>query len=197
MNDVTSLERMLSLLQTGPRGLLWRFVDQIGRKWTGAPVWRLSRVTPNLYVGGQHSAKGWPAMEQVGITAVINLREAHHDDQRKGIGGAAHLHLPTRDNTPPRLEDLELGVAFIRQELARGGKVYVHCGVGVGRAPSLVAAYLISIGYDVDAAIRYIRRARPFIHLTPGQMRRLREYAAKDSLKNKLTVVGASSASES
>ncbi len=169
--------RVLSLLRTGQRGLMLRFYDQIRRKMTGAPVWHLSRVTPQLYLGGQHYPKGWAAMQQEGITAVVNLREAHHDDLARGIGGQHHLHLVTRDNTPPTLEDLQRGADFIARQIQQGGKVYIHCGVGVGRAPTQTAAYLIDQGLTPDEALRQIKAVRPFVHLTPGQRQQLEHFA--------------------
>lgn len=172
------IRRIFSLLRVGPVSISLRFYDQFKRRRTGAPVWRLSEITPQLYLGGQHYPHGWAAMQQRGITAVVNLREAHHDDVAKGIGGLRHLHLPTRDNTPPALEDLARGVDFITEEIARGGKVYVHCGVGVGRAPAQVAAFLISQGQTPREALQTIRRVRPFVHLTPGQQRQLAAFAA-------------------
>ncbi len=170
--------RIFSLLRTGPRALRLRFYDQWMRLRRGYPVWPLSEITPQLYVGGQHYPKGWAWMTGRGITAVVNMREAWHDDTAGGIEGERHLHLVTRDNTPVALEDLHRGVAFITAEIERGGKVYVHCGIGVGRAPSMVAAYLISTGLTPDEALRKIKAVRPFIHLTSRQRQRLDEFAA-------------------
>ncbi|QPC82620.1 dual specificity protein phosphatase family protein [Phototrophicus methaneseepsis] len=175
----SQLSRIASLLRTGPRGLSLRFIDQGRRKRTGAPTWSLSKVTPNLYVGGQHYKKGWQQMLDEGITAVLNMREAHLDDVVNGIGGDYHLHLPTRDNTPPSLEDLQCAAEFIDEHVRKAGKVYVHCGIGVGRAPSAAAAYLIYTGMSADEALAAIREVRPFIHLTPGQYRQLKAFEAE------------------
>jgi len=175
----SQLQRAISLLRTGPRGLFWRLADQAVRKATGQPLWRVSQVRPQLYLGGQHSPKGWPAMQARGIKAVVNLREAYKDDAARGIAPAAYLHLPTADNTPPSLDDLARGVQFIAQQLQQGQAVYVHCGVGVGRAPSQVAAYLISTGLSADEALAEIRRVRPFIHLTRAQRQQLERYAER------------------
>jgi protein-tyrosine phosphatase len=175
----SAFNRMLSLLRVGPRGLVLRFVDQGGRLWRGRPLWRYSRITPQIYVGGQHRPRGWGAMTAEGINAVVNMREAHLDDQKKGIQGAHYLHLATRDNTPPTLDDLLRGAQFIAQRVAEGGKVYIHCGVGVGRAPTQAAAYLIYTGMSVDDALALIRTARPFIHLTRGQYEQLQAFAAR------------------
>jgi len=169
--------RIISLLKVGPRGLVLRFYDQFTRKRRGYPVWNLSRVRSFLYVGGQHFSKGWQEMEKEGITGVINMRETHHDDVAKGIGGTHHLHLATRDNTPVPFEYLHQAADFIAEQKETGGKVYVHCGVGVGRAPSAAAAYFIKYEeMTATEAIKTIRKVRPFIHLTGSQGRQLEKY---------------------
>ena len=170
------LTRAISLAKTGPISILLRFVDQAYRKTRGAPLWQLSAVTPQLNIGGQHYPGGYAAMLEYGITAIVNLREAHFSDEKAGIGGSRHLHLATVDNTPPSLEDLIRGVKFIGDEIAVGGKVYIHCGVGVGRAPTMAAAYLISTGLKPDDALNRIRATRPFIHLTARQRSALEDF---------------------
>lgn len=169
--------RIISLLRVGPRAIALRFYDQFTRKQRGYPIWELSRVRPFLYVGGQHFSKGWQAMEQEGISGVINMREAHHDDITQGIGGDHHLHLATRDNTPVPFEYLHQAADFIAEQKDSGGKVYVHCGVGVGRAPSAAAAYFIKHeNMTATEAITTIRQMRPFIHLTGSQRRQLEKF---------------------
>lgn len=171
-------KRMISLLRVGPRGIALRFYEQFRRKRTGIPVWDLCRVRPFLYVGGQHYHKGWQAIEEEGIVAVLNLREEYHNDVELGIGGKTHLQLPTRDNTPLSMEFLHQAADFIAAQEAAGGKVYVHCGVGVGRAPSAAASYLIKYEkLSAKEAIKTIKDVRPFIHLTPEQMKALENFA--------------------
>lgn len=179
--DTKPLNRIFSLLKTGPRALMLRFGDQVVRISTGAPVKRLSAITPQLYIGGQQRARGLERMRALGITAVVNMREAKHDDLTKGLAPERYLHLPTRDNTPPSVDDLSRGVAFIQDEITRGGVVYVHCGVGVGRAPTMAAAYLIASGATPHDALAAIRKVRPFVHLTPGQRRQLEHFAKRGS----------------
>lgn len=173
------LMRMVSLAKTGPAAIVTRFIDQAHRKRTGAPHWKLSQVTAQLYVGGQHYPKGYPEMLDIGITGIVNMREDYHSDIEKGVEGSYHLHLATRDNTPPKIDDLMRGAEFIRDEIDKGGKVYIHCGVGVGRAPTMAAAYLIMIGLSPDDALNKIRKVRPFIHLTGTQKNILNEFAQK------------------
>lgn len=117
-------------------------------------------------------------MRRRGISAIINMREQRFSDADAGIDGERHLHLATIDNTPPTIADLSRGAAFVSDEISRGGKVYIHCGVGVGRAPTMVAAYLISTGLAPEDAIQQIKQARPFVHLTGAQRAVLDEFAA-------------------
>ena len=172
------LTRVISLIKTGPLPILLRLVDQIWRKIRGAPLWQLSQITPQLYIGGQHSVRGYRQMQQRGISAIVNMREQRFSDVDAGIAGERHLQLATVDNTPPTVADLSRGAAFVGDEIARGGKVYIHCGVGVGRAPTMAAAYLISTGLAPQLALEQIRRARPFVHLTAAQRAILDQFAA-------------------
>ena len=172
-------KRILSLASTGPRAILLRFIDQAYRKIGGAPLWTLSQVTPQLFLGGQHYRRGWRVMQARGITAIVNLREAKFSDAAKGIGGERHLHLATVDNTPPTVADLMRGAALIGDEIQRGGKVYIHCGVGVGRAPTMTAAFLMTTGLSAEEALQQIKKARPFIHLTDEQRDALDEFARR------------------
>jgi len=171
------LSRVVSLLRAGPGPVALRWIDQVSRRRTGAPVWKLSEITPQLYVGGQHYRKGYRAMLDRGITAIVNMRQEHSDIDM-GIGGERHLQLATIDNTPPGVVDLTRGVDFIRAEIAGGGKVYVHCAVGCGRAPTMAAAYLISTGMKPADALRQIKSTRPFVHLTRAQRAVLDVFAA-------------------
>ena len=158
-----------------PVTAMWA-VDHIVRIVAGAPIRRVSQITPGLHVGGQYRQRGWERLTARGITAVVNLR-VEYDDEATGIAPQRYLYLPTIDDTPPSLEHLRLGVAFITEEVGRGGSVYVHCGSGVGRAPTMAAAYLVSTGLKPEAAWATIRSVRPFIRPTPRQISQVTRFA--------------------
>ncbi|MBN1678974.1 MAG: dual specificity protein phosphatase family protein [Anaerolineae bacterium] len=146
-------------------------------KLTGVPLLRYSRITPTVYVGPQYGQRGKRRLENAGIHAGVNLR-TEFDDAVHGLALAHYCHLPTEDDTAPTIEHLDEGVAFMQRMIADGQKVYIHCAGGVGRAPTLAAAYFIREGVTLDAALDLIRQARPFIFITPPQMACLREYEA-------------------
>jgi protein tyrosine phosphatase (PTP) superfamily phosphohydrolase (DUF442 family) len=154
--------------------LLWA-IDHAVRILTGAPIRRLSQITPQVYIGGQYRGRGWPRLQRRGITAVINLR-VEFDDQSAGIAPPHYSYLPTEDDQPPTLEQLREGVAFIQDEVERGGAVYVHCGAGVGRAATMAAAYLVSTGLSAADAWDRIRQVRPFVRPMPAQLSQLERF---------------------
>lgn len=157
---------------------------------TGAPIQRLSQITPQLHISGQHQGRGWKTLSQRGITAMINMR-TEFDDQAAGIAPPRYMHLKIIDNTPPTLEHLQAGSDFIAQEIREGGKVYVHCAAGVGRAPTMAAAYLVSTGRSPADAWAQIRKVRPFIRPTPAQIAQVDAFAERIRAKIAAPVIEA------
>ena len=192
--------RLLRLLRKTPTGtrILWNRLTRQGlwvtmlwaadhavRIVTGAPIRRVSQVTPQLHVGGQYRRRGWPRLASRGVTAVVNVR-AEFDDDAAGIAPPRYLHLPTDDDGPPTLEQLRTGVTFIAEEVARGGGVYVHCGAGVGRAAVMAAVYLVSTGLAPEQAWARIRQVRPFVRPNPLQVAQVERFAAQESARYRL-----------
>lgn len=176
----SAIKRFGTFLRNGPRAIKLRGYDAFHRRETGAPVWKYSEITPRLYVGGQHTKQGYAEMLEFGITAIVNMREARYCDLKRGIGGERHLHLPTVDHTPPSVADLMRGVEFISDEIngRKNAKVYIHCAAGCGRAPTMAAAYLVSIGDAPGDAWQRIKTVRPFINPTTKQKLAVKQFAA-------------------
>lgn len=153
---------------------LIRLWDHSLRRVTGAPTMKRSEITPHLYLGGQYYRRGINTLKRIGITGIVNMRE-HSIKNQKGMEEIHHLHLPTKDLHAPSLADLKTGIAFIQQEIDKGGKVYVHCHWGEGRGPTMAIAYLISTGMLLEDAFMLVKQIRPFIKPTNPQMERLKE----------------------
>jgi protein-tyrosine phosphatase len=77
------------------------------------------------------------------------------------------------------MEHLQTGVAFIADEIARGGAVYVHCKSGVGRAATMAAAYFVTQGLPLEQAWMRIRQVRPFVRPTTVQVKQLEQFVAQ------------------
>jgi hypothetical protein len=161
----------------GPRTTLIWLYGRGFSKLTGIPLIQHSRITPEVFVGGQYGRRGKRTLQKWGVTGVINLR-TEFDDAAHGLTLEHYCHLPTVDDEAPTVEHLNKGVEFIRQVIDGGGKVYIHCAGGIGRAPTQTAAYLIAQGKTLDEALALIRRTRPYINIQPPQMEQLRHFEA-------------------
>jgi protein tyrosine phosphatase (PTP) superfamily phosphohydrolase (DUF442 family) len=164
------------LIQQGLRVTAWWAADHAVRIISGANIRRVSQITPHLHVGGQYRRRGWLRLEARGVTAVVNMR-IEFDDNDAGVAPPRYLHLPVLDDHAPTLEQLQSGIGFIADEIARGGAVYVHCGSGIGRAATMAAAYLISTGLSQEEAWAQIRAVRPFIRPTVVQLEQIERFS--------------------
>lgn len=171
-----ALRLPLKLARLGPAGAWDWFQRNARRVLWGVPDLKRSRVTDQVYVGEQFSARGWEALYRAGVRTVVNMR-AEFDDRDLGIDIPTYCHLPTVDWTAPSMEHLREGVRVIAEAVARGEKVYVHCMSGMGRAPIMAAAYLVSTGMTPEDALAAIQAVRSFVEPNAAQRARLREFA--------------------
>jgi len=70
-----------------------------------------------------------------------------------------YLWLRTRDGEPP---DLPAACAFIDKAREAGQATLVHCWAGIGRTGSVLAAYLVHSGEEVDPAAARERVRREY-----------------------------------
>jgi protein-tyrosine phosphatase len=111
-----------------------------------------------------------------GITADISLEYSRVDIP---LGVDYYLWLPTKDHFPPPKERLLTGALFLKHLADKKVKTYIHCRFGHGRAPTLVAAYLILTGMTPTEAIAVIKKKRPVVHLTDRQLKALQKFYKK------------------
>lgn len=138
---------------------------------------KYSQITPNLYLGGQYGPQALETMHKRGITAVVNMRQ-HSIHKPDAYPWMKVLNLPTDDWTPPSMESLVKGSAFIKGEIAAGGKVYVHCKYGEGRGPVMALAYLLSTGMTLPDAYATVQKVRTFVRPNKAQRDRLEEFSS-------------------
>ena len=185
------MKKVFTLIGKGLSILLWRLQRHgiavtFTWLWTRLYLWTVKRpvlrycqVAPGLYVGGQINAAGWRWLSAKGISADVNMR-IEFDDHAHGIEPESYIWLPTVDDDAPSLDQLRSGVDFVAQAVAQGRSVYIHCASGVGRAPTMAAAYLMSTGKSLDQSLVQIQRVRPFIKITPPQLKVLEQFEAED-----------------
>jgi hypothetical protein len=170
------LPGFVSQLRTGsPRESYAWLVGRLIPSATGLPNLKYCQITPQIYIGAQHGRRGKRLLEREGITGDVNMR-IEYDDAEHGVALEHYCYLPTVDDAEPTLDHLEEGAAFIDRLVRAGELVYIHCAGGLGRAPTMAAAYFISQGMRFDDALALIRERRPFINPQPCQIEQLEHF---------------------
>lgn len=137
----------------------------------------MSWVTPNLAVGGRILPQDMPRLAKAGVTAVVDTRSEHQDDEAVlAANGLQLLYLPTPDTFPLSVEQLRRGADWINAQITQGHRVLVHCEHGVGRSVLLTAAALVEQGMGAHEAIALVQRRRWQAAPNHRQMRRLQEF---------------------
>ena len=128
--------------------------------------------------GGEHELDqdlDFLADQRIATLVSLTIKPMADDElDRRGIVGH---HIPIEDFTAPSLEQIAEFVELVKDSLASGERVGVHCTGGLGRSGTMVAAYLVSQGLEAHEAIEETRRLRPHSIETVGQEQVVVTYA--------------------
>jgi protein-tyrosine phosphatase len=106
-------------------------------------VGKLTQVDDKVWRGAAPSLEGYRSLADAGVTTVVDLRaeeDAGRLDAQAAEFGLDIVHLPIRDGQLPT--DLQIA-AFHQLVEHSNGRVFLHCGAGVGRTGAMAAAYLV------------------------------------------------------
>ena len=109
-------------------------------------VRKLYVVDERLWRGAQPSTTGFRSLAASGVRTVIDLRpstDARKVDRELRALGMESIHLPVTDGTPPSPTQVRRVVDIVDNSQ---GRVFLHCGEGVGRAGTMSAAYKVTTG---------------------------------------------------
>jgi protein tyrosine phosphatase (PTP) superfamily phosphohydrolase (DUF442 family) len=123
-----------------------------GPEIDGVP--KLFVVDDRVWRGARPDAVGYRSLASRGVTAVVDLQPGSHmdDDRQVRALGMEIAHLTVIDGRPPSPSQVR---EFTARVSASRGRVFVHCGEGVGRAGTMAAAYKVTTGQtDASAAVR-------------------------------------------
>jgi len=110
----------------------------------------------------------WERIEGWNITHVIDLREEDEiDDEPERLAERTrpihYINIGTHDNGGPQEDEwFEQGLSAVMEAVHDPEAViYIHCHMGVARAPSMCFAMMLAAGVDPVHALKVIRTRRP------------------------------------
>ncbi|KAI0268084.1 protein-tyrosine phosphatase-like protein [Gloeopeniophorella convolvens] len=131
-------------------------------------------IDGRLYIGNLSAAKSVDLRRQFGITHTLSVCPDCPSQ------GPNHFIIPVQDSEyDDILIHLPQACRFIQNALDAGGRVLVHCLMGISRSATVVAAYLMSTRrISPHKALSIIKRARPQVLPNYGFIKQLNTFEA-------------------
>ncbi|KAF9992849.1 hypothetical protein BGZ79_002563 [Entomortierella chlamydospora] len=170
-------------------------------------------ILPHLYLGAEHNALDVNILSKLGITAVLNVaieiatasRQQHQSEINNPAstgdrivktmqGKSIHYKNLSWSHHQGNLQsEFPVAFAFIEETKSKGGKVLVHCQLGVSRSASLVIAYVMkSLHMNLTEAYDFVKNRSNVISPNMSLMYQLSEFG---KTLNKPTATSASTTS--
>ncbi len=110
------------------------------------------------------------------VEFLVSLTEEGTDPQAAQAEGITVVHIPLADFTAPTMDQLQLFVWVANAAIAEDRAIGVHCGAGLGRTGTFLAAFFVADGMTAEDAINHVRELRPGSVETPEQHAAVKEF---------------------
>lgn len=141
----------------------------------------LGRVHQRLYRSGQPKGQGFDALQELGVTLVVNLRDDPEKNEKQQVEsrGMRYVHIPWRGTAPADNRQVAQFLQLLRDNPDE--RILVHCRRGAERTGVMVAAYRISEdGWTPEQALEemeefkflgfWFRHLKKYVRNFPAQL---------------------------
>jgi serine/threonine/tyrosine-interacting-like protein 1 len=124
-----------------------------------------------LYLGRGDQATSVKVTTDLKVTHIVNISTEHTSN----LPNMRYMNVPICDDGAADILSLIPSVIlFMVEALGNGGRVLVHCNLGISRSSTLVLAYLMySRHWTLGLAYKFVRERRPLVHPNTGFMTQL------------------------
>lgn len=114
-----------------------------------------------------------------GLQVLVSLTEDPPPRQWVNDAGLMIVNVPVPDMEPPSDRQIDHLLETIRKANEAGMGVAIHCGAGLGRTGTVLAAYFVASGMKPREAVEKVRALRPGSVETAEQERAIERLAGR------------------
>ena len=138
-----------------------------------------SKIFDWLYLGSYRNACNIKDLKDLKINYILNC--AVECENKKLPAEINYFHAKINDSPLFEISSFfDKTNSFINTAKISGGKILIHCQLGISRSTTCLIAYMIKyLGYTTLSALQYIKNKRPHAMPNLGFIQQLKEYENK------------------
>jgi len=131
----------------------------------------IQKILDNIYIGDIDGLMDSQRRKEYNIKAMICCAK----EINPNIEGIRHfMWIPLKDLGWIDKEVFDDAIRFI--QMWKKENILIACAGGASRSASIILAYMINEGWNLDEALKYMQKIRPIINPLPSMLLSIRRY---------------------